>query len=490
MQRLASFDSQNIGIALYSNGQIAVNVIPTDGGQRMHFFHNNAAHSSLAMWTIPQGVGFINFPSGKPRLVVGKRGGRHMAENGNLIEEWRWNCRGRYTGPAKGIEFSINSSLFFSLAGPEDVVLGAARMTITYRNIDKVFNVGRQPFKTAGHKRPTKLVNGVEVRSTLIDRVTSIQKKSEDPFRDIHARNLSYPKLSASGREVLRVPLSKKLQAVEKNWKVLHDRVDTEEFSSSITKKKAFHASLRGANALQATIRAVGKKTKRNLTAMVPLAKQPPRFKLTPLEAVNDKAFFAFVRDWCSRPENTKRVLVAFVTNRLTSDARTMERMLMRVMHKWRMEAKQLSKNNRAKAKIGDDATTKAMNSSAATTAAAIASANRRMPPEDSSLSKASICLCDSSHSSTVAKRLGFQVYPMILMYFRGKLMFAENTFSSCRKTEEAFYETLDEVYRKALSGLSLGKDFCFESRFFSGSKRNHRGITEQHHAVWSTLQQ
>lgn len=256
MPDLASFDKNGCGMAWYPTGEVAVNALPKDGGLHLHFFNNDKRHTSLGMWTIPEGIGFLNYPSGKPRLVIHRKGGSYVNSNGAILQKWRWNLRRKYTGPETGISFNINSNLSFNMSGPEDIFMGAARMVITYRNICKEFNVGRQVFKTVGHKRLTKIVNGKEVGVSLLDRQNRSTNKNlkTDPFEDIHARNLSYPKLSCSGREVLRVKLPRSLQAIENNWKDVHHRIDTGEFSSSLTKLKQFHASLRGTNALTATI--------------------------------------------------------------------------------------------------------------------------------------------------------------------------------------------------------------------------------------------
>jgi hypothetical protein len=100
-------------------------------------------------------------------------------------------------------------------------------------------------------------------------------------------------------------------------------------------------------------------------------------------------------------------------------------------------------------------------------------------------LAKGHVVLCNCRHTAKTAQTLGFQTFPMVLMYFRGRMVFAGNTFANCRKTRAAFLETVNDYHRKAMSGILLPEEFGFESRFFSGAGRNFRGISEQHHCVW-----
>lgn len=466
MKELCHLDKNGVGMCYYSTGEIAVNVVKKDGGQHLHFFNNDAKHTMIASFTIPDGEGFVSYRSGKPRLVVNKTGLRLCTEQGNTTEKWNWYCRGKYTGPTKEISFSINGAFHFRLARPDD-------MTINYRNIQRIFNVGQQPFKTVKHKRLTKMVNGKVVAPTLIERQIRQAKKhlDEDPFEEIHARNLSYPKLSASGRELKSVQMRPELRLLEAHHEETMRRIESGEFSSSITKKIKFHSSLRGANALQATIAAVGAGgPDLSSKSRVPghNLPKPPKW-LPDLLTIKDAKFFQFLPDWSNKSENNSRMIAAVFSDKLTKESRRMEVMLQSVLREWEAQekAKRAAQNNPYNA--GERAGAKRTRSLL-----------KRTVIKDP-FERFQLALVDCSQSANVAKKYQFHQFPMCFMFFRQRIVFARNTFANCGVDRDSFLRQLETAYRKALSGVFLPDTFKFNSRW-----NNQGGLNEQKQAVWA----
>lgn len=99
------------GLAYYPSGQVAVAVTAPHGGSGRYYNFYLDRTGVLAASFNNEGVGFVSYPSGKPRLNVTKEGGTVSTKTGMLQQEWMWQTNLDRLQLKAPIEFRISNAL-------------------------------------------------------------------------------------------------------------------------------------------------------------------------------------------------------------------------------------------------------------------------------------------------------------------------------------------------------------------------------------------
>eukprot|EP00943_MAST-04B_sp_MAST-4B-sp1_P002900 g2900.t1 len=463
------FKKDGTGIAYYPSGKVAVAVTSPHGGSgRYYNFYldvtNNGDDNSKASQMLiasfnNEGVGFVAYPNGQPRINITKQGGT-ISENNTkkLLREWLWITNlDRLKLGNKSIKFRISNALTFECKKRTDI-------KITFQSfISKTFDVGL----------PSKRGKTGKAQMTFFERLKeSGGSHGGADLEKVQDMNWSLPRLSVSGRETIGIldkdpeVLIRDLDGIRDTTNDVLARVKSDEFKSSITIQ-----TRKAAEAVYEMVHNNGPKVKINFGATYTSEYKQVKRKsdgLVTLPIIQPKKL-----DDLAYSVPSKRLLTVCLISDKYSESRPGMKMLRWAASKiWRQEKKQLilnekeeyeSKNGKSssfslptsesESNLKDNKLKKALEK------------HKRLPLNADNLNSGfDFAIVECSKSKLLEKKLNFPAYPMYLMYMGGRLVFAGTRFHRFGEGKDDFYEHLFAMKEEGLLGHFLPEDFKFKS--------------------------
>jgi len=459
--------TEQSGFVYYQSGNVAIMRNKVDGGILSYFYNDDVKNTLVANFNAA-GVGFVYYPNGEQRFLASHKTVTYF-KNDKHTDVLRCSWKGLPTVCPSGIEFAVNSLMFFRCVHQRDI-------RITFRGGSQTTPLEIQLGRTDTFKKGGKV-------PTLIERQAEAAKNpAEEKAKWAQKLHMSLPRVSASGRECSAVQLRSELVPIRTSLETVNStlRAISAEHSMTFTNPTAVltntaPASLgmskaeslsfsRSAEKLQLS-KTVGMGGGRGLekrlghTAYV----VPPKKKaVRPLPVIHPKQLKSIVKmaqqgqlvvALCSdRADRSKKMEKAFATLR---EEQRRERL---------RQEKALNSSRSNQTPRTPRGTTGQQNESNQTprTARETTAASPREQDEtkteeitsnEKKLSKSPkqsfdieavndplvFLTVDCSTSSLLAKQYGFSAYPLCLMYWNGKLGFINSTFNG-------FGTSLDDI--------------------------------------------
>ncbi|GMH57857.1 hypothetical protein TrRE_jg7300 [Triparma retinervis] len=408
----------------YASGNVGVVVNETSAGEYSYFYEDNKARTLLASFS-PLGTGFVNHtrkPSA-PRFVASKTTGTISDENGNTIEYFDWQPK-RPTckfGPSKPQKMFINPCLSFFLTDQFD-------LKVTFRASQGFleFQVGKPSRPSYMDKIKKRTLTGhllldlPEDTPTLKQRQTLLASNpAAANMKKAQEFGWTLPRASPSGREYAQITVSDDLKPI------INDG------NYSISTLSNFRTTI-GANVLglKTLLRETAKDpnasvnlggTAKSQDLQVPSAIYKRFAPPPPLpEIVKNTKLLAHVAS-----ESPSQLIVVLCSDRGAGECRIAEKAYARI-HK---------KTNALCKKQGIAA--------------------------EKHTHKLVVCDC-SKQPDCIAKRYNFNVYPMYMMYYGGKLVFIGDKFNGFSTAPEDFEKEIVKQNKQARKNIFLPDDYRF----------------------------
>jgi len=223
------------GMVYYPSGNVAVAVTCPRGGGLSHSFYLDGQSKIVASFD-NEGVGFVVYPeSGAPMLSITKAGGCLTARDGHLMRKWLWKTQlKRLKFGSEPIECRINNAMTLSCRSRTKVVVKYELF------VEMDFQVGLPDTKGGSETKS----HGSSSSSSSSSSGGGGGHRNETILEKTQRLNYSLPRLSASGREtkaVLRLPpetLKRGIGDIVSIANELQTRLNSNALKSSITLNK------------------------------------------------------------------------------------------------------------------------------------------------------------------------------------------------------------------------------------------------------------